>query len=318
MFDFIKNWFNKKKKEKLLRISENRYKQLVSSIDDKELSSIFLNEMTSELKVVDKKYEKNMSFPLQTTISQDNAKEIARNFFAKFGNEISQKINDIIDVRNPNIRISNKCGDRAFVDSSNGVQVVVNVPKRNDLRCLYELVHELTHTLDIKNGETETRKILGEIAPQCMERMLDDFLLEMTDEDMQKYGFDRNTIEEDIKTRKIMTFLSRYRSVRDLADGKRSNEESLRYMLAQIYSVHFGNLTGKIKRLKQFLNCVENNEFEQANDVFDMEISKENKLQREMYILKTITEIQNLVRNKNEKTSIEDKSIILGIEDKEI
>lgn len=52
----------------------------------------------------------------------------------------------------------------------------VYCPRRVDLRDLYGIVHEVTHTFDLRNGDTESRKIFGEIVPQCMERMLDEYL----------------------------------------------------------------------------------------------------------------------------------------------
>ena len=56
----------------------------------------------------------------------------------------------------------------------------VYCPIRGDLRNLYGVVHEVTHTLDLKNGDTEARKIFGEVTPQCAERLLDEFLLHLT------------------------------------------------------------------------------------------------------------------------------------------
>ena len=229
--------------------------------------------------------------------------EIAQNFFKSIDDEILKKANDIINGKNPNIKLQMKENDNsgASVSQPNQFPIVVNVPIRNDIRQLYELIHELTHTFDIENGDTETRRVLGEIAPQCMERLLDDYLLGMSDEEMQKYGFDKKVIEKDVKTRRLMTFLTRYHNAVSLDRRTGNRELDSRYMLAQIYSAHFNKFDKREKcyKLISFIKCVQDDDFEKANETFGIQIGKDNKLQREFYISDMISEVYTLVKTQN-------------------
>ena len=83
-----------------------------------------------------------------------------------------------------------------------------------------------------------------------LERLLDDFLLELSNEDMQRYGFERSTIEKDVKTRRITTFLSRFNNAQDLYRRCGDRKKDSRYMLAQIYSAHFNKFDKKVKKNK--------------------------------------------------------------------
>ena len=119
----------------------------------------------------------------------------------------------------------------------------------------YEMIHELTHTLDIDNGDTTTRRVLGEVAPQCMERMLDNYLLTMTDNELNKYGFNKTILEKDIQDRRLSTFASRFHNTQNLNNRKGNRELDSRYMLAQIYSSHFNNLDKVVKNRIILLSC---------------------------------------------------------------
>jgi len=281
------------------------YAKKVESIDDLGLAKMFKESITPEIEQTIQSYDKNCDiydYPLQTSISEQHTKEIARKFFSSIDSEISAKIIDIIDGKNPDIQLEMKPFDGkhgasvSSPDPSNK-PLKVFVPMRGDLRQLYEFVHELTHTLDIANGDTITRRILGEVAPQCMERMLDTFLLEMTDEEMRKYGFDKSTLEKDIKDRRITTFITRYHNVQALNNGSGNRELDSRYMLAQIYSAQFSKFDKKEQksRIKSFIGCVGDDDFEGANDILRLQIDRNNKLQRGFYIGYTIEEIKTLV-----------------------
>lgn len=68
---------------------------------------------------------------------------------------------------------------------------------RNSITLLY---NELTHCLDVDKGDNTTRQLLGEIAPQCMERLLDNFLIKQSN--LEK--FDIDTLLEDIEKGNIL------------------------------------------------------------------------------------------------------------------
>lgn len=175
-------------KKSLLQPHQDEYSQKVELIDDLEIGRMFEKSITSDIKQIIQKYDKMnniYNYPLQTQISKQHTLEIAKKFFSSIDEEIAVKINDIIDGNNTNIKLEMPVFNGKYdatVSNPDTKPIIVFVPIRNDLRYLYELVHELTHTLDTDNGDTITRKTLGEVAPQCMERMLDDFLIGMTNE----------------------------------------------------------------------------------------------------------------------------------------
>ena len=221
-----------------------------------------------------------------------------------------KKYNAIVNGSNPNIMLQMEefNGKGASVNSPEKVPVKVYVPIRGDIRQLYELVHECTHTFDIDNGDTSTRKVLGEVAPQCMERLLDDFLLGMSDEDMRKYSFDKEILEKDVRKRRITTFLSRFHNAQDLERRSGNRELDSRYMLAQIYSAHFNKFdkNEKKNKLLSFIECVKNDEFENANSCFELSIEKNarlNGLHRETYVGDAISEVMDLVVSKDQDDS---------------
>lgn len=313
-----------KDKKSLPQLNKEPYAQKVEMIDDLELGRMFEKSITPEIERTIKIYDENgaiYDYPLQTQISEQHTIEIAKRFFESIDDEISVKLDDIINENNLDIKLvmkpyDGKEGANASSPNPNNKPLRVFVPIRGDLRQLYELVHELTHTLDIDNGDTITRKILGEVAPQCFERMLDKFLLEMSDEEMAKYGFDKSVLEKDIQDRRITTFISRYHNTQALNRGRGNRVIDSRYMLAQIYSAHFNKFDEKCKRqkIKDFISCVRNDNFDGANNVFELQMDRNNKLQRGFYISDTMEEIRTIVVPKSNKN---DLSIEKNINDKE-
>ena len=319
--DFFKRIFGKKDNKQLLNATETRYQELVESIDDLELCKMFVERttrnVTPEMEKAIQPYQQYQQagnrvyeYPVQTTITKDDTFELARKFFECIDDGLCEKFNNIINGNNPNIILVMEefNGKRASTTNPNEMPVTVYVPIRDDIRQLYELVHECTHTFDIDNGDTPTRMVLGEVAPQCMERLLDDFLLEMSDEDMQRYGFEKSTIEKDVKTRRIATFLSRFNNAQNLY--RRCGEKKIdsRYMLAQIYSAHFNKFDKKVKKNKlvSFIEYVKNDEFDKANSCFELSISKSAKLNgfyRDTYVGDAISEVKDLVLPQNQEDS---------------
>ena len=314
--NIINKIFNRfiKNKKSLIQPTIDLYGQKVESIDDLELAKNFEESITPEIEHVLQIYAKNdepYNFALQTIISKQHTIEIARKFFASIDSELSAKINDIIEGNNPEIQLVMEPYDgegEANVSSPtpNNNPLRVFVPIRGDLRQLYGLVHELTHTLDTANGDTTTRKILGEVAPQCMERMLDIFLLKLTDEEIIKYGFDKSILGKDVKDRRITTFISRYHNAQALNNRRGNRMLNSRYMLAQIYSAHFNRFDRERQKdiIKLFINCVRADDFDSANSVFNLQLDRKNKLQREFYIRDTIQEIRTLILSTVESDSL--------------
>lgn len=319
--DFFKRIFSKKDNKQLLDAPKTQYQELVESIDDLELCKMFVERttrnVTPEIEKAVQPYlqyqqagNKVYEFPVQTAITKEDTLELARRFFESIDESLCEKFNNIINGNNSNIvlEMEKYNGKGASVTNPNKMPVTVYIPLRDDIRQLYELVHECTHTFDIDNGDTPTRSVLGEVAPQCMERLLDDFLLEMSDEDMQKYAFDRSTIEKDIKVRRITTFLSRFNNAQNLYRRCGDKKLDSRYMLAQIYSAHFNKFDKKQKKNKlvSFIECVKNDKFDMANSCFELSIDKNaklNGLHRENYIREAISEVVDLIIPKTQDAS---------------
>ena len=294
---FGKKEMNQKSEEKV-----DIYAQKVESIDDLELSSELEKSIPRDLMDKIRAYDSvgNVyGYPLKTKISLEYTMDIVRDFFASIDLDISNKINDILDDKSENayLELGKYDGkEDSSVSNPNNRPVRVFMPIKGDLRDVYELVHELTHTLDIDNGDTTTRKILGEVAPQCMERMLDDFLLSMSDEKRQQYGINVEELKKDINKRRITTFISRCRNAFALNHRKGNRVLNSRYVLSQIYSTKFMKY-GKNERkcrIIQFIEHVKSDEFEKANNDFEMEIDRSNSLQRRFLISDCIETANNI------------------------
>ena len=313
--DFFKRILRRKDDKKLLDAPKTQYQKLVESIDDLELCKMFVEKATRSVtpeieKKIQKYGNKPYEYPLETRIYKENTIELAQRFFESIDRGLYEKYNAIVNGSNPNIMLQMEefNGKGASVNSPEKMPVTVYVPIRGDIRQLYELVHECTHTFDIDNGDTSTRKVLGEVAPQCMERLLDDFLLGMSDDDMRKYGFDKEILEKNVRERRISTFLSRFHNAQDLERRSGNRELDSRYMLAQIYSAHFNKFDKNEKKNKilSFIECVKNDEFENANSCFELSIEKNARLSglhREAYVGDAISEVMDLVVSKDQDYS---------------
>lgn len=313
--DFFKRILGRKDDEKLLDAPKTQYQKLVESIDDLELCKMFVEKATRSVtpeieKEIQKYGNKPYEYPLETRISTENTIELAQRFFESIDRGLYEKYNAIVNGSNPNIMLQMEefNGKGASANSPQKMPVTVYVPIRGDIRQLYELVHECTHTFDIDNGDTSTRKVLGEVAPQCMERLLDDFLLGMSDEDMRKNGFDKEILGKNVRERRISTFLSRFHNAQNLERRSGNRELDSRYMLAQIYSAHFNKFDKNEKKNKilSFIECVKNDEFENANSCFELSIDRNarlNGLYRETYVGDAISEVMDLVVSKDQDYS---------------
>lgn len=294
--NLLKRLFNGKEKIVDRDIDNRRFSNMVEHIDDIGLSEIFIRGITPELKSIRPKYENG--YPLQTKVSIETTVKLVKNFFESIDPELYKWVCDIESGKNQYVKLDrNYGGHNSRVSNPNKLPVIVSIAIYGDLRQVYEAIHEITHTFDINNGDTPTRRILGEVAPQCMERLFDDFLHNLSDEEMKDYGFDRYTIEQDIKDRKISTFFDRLRSV-EAVYANEYDEKYLRYMLAQIYSTHLSvfDKEERMTRLKAFIKHVENDDFDGANSDLGIQINKENKLQRDNYVMDTISAVNTLVR----------------------
>ena len=184
--NFINKYFNKKTMLQQGTIDE--YSKKVESIDDLELAKNFEENASKNLKNEIDKYssiDDIYDYPLDTKISFNYSIKLAKEFLKTIDMDFSSNIDKIFDNKNKDAYLEigeSNSKEQANVSNPNHKPVRVYIPVKGDIRDLYSLVHELTHTLDIENGDTTTRRILGEVAPQCMERMLDEYLLNMSEE----------------------------------------------------------------------------------------------------------------------------------------
>lgn len=270
---------------------EDRYAEIVDTIEDLDLAKHFEEDMPNEVRDKINKYDKIKelyNFPLNTKISVNNSTEIVKSFFNEFDYDIGKKIGEIFKGSNGNIhmqiRKANDESEAGSVTNPSKLPVYVDIPVFGDLRDAYTMVHELTHTLDIKNKDLATRRILGEVAPQCMERMLDDFLKNIPDIEKKKYGISDDILEEDIETRRTTTFITRYRNVMSLNREHGNREMDIRYMLAQMYSSKFIQQYNNSETLLKFIKYVEDDDFENANKTFGIKIDKRYSVDRNLLI----------------------------------
>lgn len=256
------------------------------------------------------KNEKSIyNMPLVSKLSEMQTIELAEQFFSSLGTELSNKATQVIESKSSKFKFIferygkslDKQGNPREAEVSNFSEVYC--PRRGDLRDLYSIVHEVTHTFDLRNGNTEARKIFGEIVPQCMERMLDEYLLNLNDKDIQKYGLNRNTLIQDVRNRQISTFLSRKDNVKSFNNQTGNQELDLRYILAQIYSSAFMKQDKKIRvnSLVEFIKNIANNEFDSCSKSFGIELKNKFKTQLLM------SEIVNNVKNTYNEIILQEK-----------
>lgn len=100
------------------------------------------------------------------------------------------------------------------------------------------------------------------VAPQCMERLLDKYLME----NCELLGFNREMLSKDIEKRKLSTFVSRAQNAIHFNNLRKSNpttktleqEKDSRYVLAQIYQSQLmkDDTVQSKNKLVEFINCI--------------------------------------------------------------
>lgn len=138
--------------------------------------------------------------------------------------------------------------------------------------------------------------ILGEVIPQCMERMLDGYLIELAER--KEIYMNVECLKKDIIKRKISTAIDRFRMASRIAKGEykfaSEKAEFSRYMLAQIYATNLMKVDKSIQkqRIFDFIEALKSNDIKKANDTFDMQIGKEQSKERDRYISNSIWNLQ--------------------------
>lgn len=325
---FFKNLFARAGKLFLADPKETLYKELGEKvdfilehkIDDIDLAvkfnylyqnNLMANGIRENYKEI-QKYKVQGMYTLQSKVTKEQALELAGKFLTSVFPDKKEHFLEILKGEGKNnenqkifLRLDEIGKTEPYTTAPDypSDDITVNVPLYGDLRDVYSLVHEITHTMDARSGANETRSILGEIAPQAMERALDDFLDKMSKEDREKYGFDLKTLEQDIKDRRLATFVDRTRIIRDLPrqDGP-DKMKSSRYMLAQIYQSKFLKLYKSPEQFGQeitkFTKAIEANDFEKANSIVGIDLNPRKISEREGYIFETIKQFLDEIKGK--------------------
>lgn len=238
---------------------------------------------------------------LKTKVDRNQAIDIVLGFFREFGIDVSKLLEEG--------KYNNESEQAVHLSFNKGV-------KRNETTCptfagedvhayaketgtltdVYSLVHEISHTLYVQNQFGEARMILGEVIPQCMERMLDGYLIELAER--KEIYMNVECLKKDIIKRKISTAIDRFRMASRIAKGEykfaSEKAELSRYMLAQIYATQLIKMDKSIRkqRIIDFMEALKGNDIQKANNAFDMQIGKENAKERDRYISNSIWNLQ--------------------------
>ena len=311
LLKLINKIFNKKN-NKIESLPPTQGEKLLNEFTRGGIIKDFEREINNGLNIVklDSLYGKKLgtekyiyNLPLASKLSESQTISLAKQFFTSLGTELSDKANRVLSGKDSKFKfIFEKYGQSLDRNGNLKEAEVTNFsevycPIRGDLRDLYSVVHEVTHTFDLSNGDTEARKIFGEIAPQCMERMLDEYLLNLSDVDIQKYGLDRNILIQDLRNRQVSTFLSRKDNIKSFNNGTGNKEIDLRYILAQVYSSEYIKLDNKTRtsELLKLMKSIESNDTISCSKAFGIDLKNKLKMQ---FIMSDI--VENIKKTNNQ------------------
>lgn len=238
---------------------------------------------------------------LDTIVDRNQAMYIVSAFFKEFGIDVSKLLEEG--------KQNNESGQTVHLSFYKGVKrnettsptfaredVHAYAKEIGTLTDVYSLVHEISHTLYVQNQFGEARMILGEVIPQCMERMLDSYLIGLAER--KEVDMDVKCLKKDITKRKISTAIDRFRMTSRIAKGEykfaSEKAELSRYMLAQIYATQLIKMDKSVRkqRIIDFIEALKSNDIQKANDAFDMKIGKEQSKERARYVSNSIWNLQ--------------------------
>ena len=297
---------NIERQELAQRVGKNGDRVLREYFDDIGLAHKIKNEVSgliNRLKICGVDINKILSecgqdAALDTIVDRNKVIGIVYGFFCEFGIDVSKLLEEG--------KYNNEREQAVYLFFNKGV-------KRNETTSptfagedvhayaketgtLTDVYHEISHTLYVQNQFGEARMILGEVIPQCMERMLDGYLIELAGR--KGFDIDIGTLKENIIKRRISTAIDRFRMASRIAKGEykfaSEKAEFSRYMLAQIYATKLMGMDKSIQkqRIFDFIEALKSNDIKKANDAFDMQIGKENAKERDKYIINSIWNLQ--------------------------
>lgn len=106
---------------------------------------------------------------LRANLQNNKYWNLAKKFFSSLGTDFEKKAEPVIDGKSTKFKfITEPYGQTTINGQSIGPALrnfdEIFCPMHGDLRDLYSVVHEVTHSMDLEKGETEARTIFGEIA----------------------------------------------------------------------------------------------------------------------------------------------------------
>ena len=291
------------------RVGKNGDRILMEYFDDIGLANKTnneINDLINRLRICGVDIKKVFSecgqdAALDTIVDRNKVIDIVYGFFCEFGIDVSKLLEEG--------KKSNESGQTVYLSFNKGVKrnettsptfagedVHAYAKKTGTLTDVYSLVHEISHTLYVQNQFGEARMILGEVIPQCMERMLDGYLIELAGR--KGFDVDIDALKENIIKRRISTAIDRLRMASRIAKGEykfaSEKAEFSRYMLAQIYATNLMKMDKSIQkqRIFDFIEALISNDIKKANDAFDMQIGKEHSKERARYVSDCIWNLQ--------------------------
>lgn len=300
------------------RVGKNGDRILMEYFDDIGLANKTnneINDLINRLRICGVDIKKVFSecgrdSTLKTRVDRNQAIAIVFGFFREFGIDVSKLLEEG--------KKSNESDQTVYLSFNKGVKrnettsptfagedVHAYAKETGTLTDVYSLVHEISHTLYVQNQFGEARMILGEVIPQCMERMFDGYLIELAER--KEVDMDVKCLKKDITKRKISTAIDRFRMTSRIAKGEykfaSDKAELTRYMLAQIYATQLMEIDKSVRkqRIFDFMEALKSNDIQKANNAFNMQIGKENAKERDKYISNSIWNLQKDILTFQEK-----------------
>lgn len=271
--------------DKLLKINENykRDKYLDIYINDIDIAIFLINKIDeitkkNSLKSYKLKSDFDNIIKFNCKLKREIIIEIADLFFKNYNIDFSELLFQKESVDNSghpiilkfknNINKSNCSYPKSRID-----KVVIEIKQNNNLIELYDLVHEIAHSFDNKLGDTHERKILGEIVPLEFEKLLDIFLLDLTDFELKKYGLNKEKLEIDIRNIRLNKIINNYKNLSTILNYKpnffndkvnnilkEERAKKSKYMLAQICCDRLDNfkISTRIEKVKYLIDDINN------------------------------------------------------------
>ena len=324
-------------KNSLIKSIENRIRYLenIKYFEYKNKLQLIIVDLYNKMLKTDKdnilnkqkKSNKLDSLPLMTRIDDDLANKLVCEFFSSIDIEWGEKVKEIIENKNRDIKIKKTNLEKSEENNNkpfsklrkllhadyeenpearvqplklSNKKIIVYLPKRNSLRKVYEAVHELTHVLNLE-GDTfkhSTRFYLAEADSLSMENILDEYLLNLSPKEMEVYGFDKETLENDICMRKYGSFLSRMGNLFAYGGNKDLENKNINglYSYGQLFAsqIRLDSVDEKRKKIKELLLYIKNDQIKDAFSYIGINLDYWNDGEKEKAISNVVEEYKTL------------------------